>query len=125
MHTLRTSFPGWRTGTLQAALTPQEQLGVILGKWISGAPIPYMRWLSDLMPRSCEVWELKTADLRIFGWIYRPRIFIAASLEYADSYKGRSPQRSYEDAKALVIRERDSLDLDHPKFATGTYDEII
>jgi hypothetical protein len=125
MHTLQTDFPAWRTGTLQSVQTPQEQLGVILSKWISGSDIPYARGLSDLMPRSSEVWELKTADLRIFGWLYRPRVFIAVSLEYADWYKGRNPRRSYEDARDIVIRERETIDLDMPRFAAGTYDELV
>jgi hypothetical protein len=125
MHTLQTDFPAWRTGNLQSAQTPQEQLGVILAKWISGSPIPYLRGFSDLMPRSSEVWELKTADLRIFGWLYRPRVFIAVSLEFADWYKGRSPKRTYENARDEVIRERELIDLDMPKFATGTYDDLV
>ena len=46
-----------------------------------------------------EVWELKTADIRVFGWIYRPLIFIAAFADYADLYKGKNAPRSYPDAR--------------------------
>src|SRR5690606_40181291 len=60
----------------------------------------------DLMPRSDEVWELKTADLRIFGWLYRPRKFIAVVGGYADDYKGAHNKQNYEDAKRKVLRCR-------------------
>jgi len=79
----------------------------------------------DLMPATDEVWEFKTADLRIFGWLYRPRVFIAALLGYADFYKPPSPVGSYEDARKHVMSIRNTLDLDEPKYATGTFDDLV
>jgi hypothetical protein len=77
------------------------------------------------MPREKEVWELKTVDLRLFGWMCKPKHFIGVLGDYADLYKGKSAKKSYEDAIAKVVSARDSLDLDEPKFAKGTFDELV
>jgi hypothetical protein len=97
----------------------------LLSKWIAGAPMRYGRMFQDLMPSRHEVWEMKTADLRVFGWVYRPRVFIAALLDYADWYKPPTQIKSYNEARDRVVALRDALDLDEPKFATGTYDALV
>src|SRR4051812_33740079 len=74
---MRHEIPTMRTGRLMSAFTPKEQLIERLRQWMSGDPMAYGRMFHDMEPRSDEVWEMKTADLRIFGWIYRPREFIA------------------------------------------------
>ena len=79
----------------------------------------------DLMPIRDEVWEMKTADIRVFGWMYRPRVFIAVFGDCADTYKGKSATASYEVAKRRVVRERDRLDLDDPKFTPGVFDDLV
>lgn len=125
MGTLVGEFRTWRTGRLNAALSPQDQFDVILQKWISGQKMLYERMIQDLMPTRDEVWELKTADLRLFGWIYRPRVFIAAKLGYTDWYKPPTKRFTYEDARNEVMNVRDRLDLDPPKFATGEFDALV
>lgn len=100
-------------------------MDAILWKWITGAPMQYGRMFKDLMPRQDEVWEMKTPDLRIFGWLYRPRVFIAACLEYADWYKEPTKIKTYGATRNRVVAMRDALDLDEPKFATGQYDALV
>ncbi len=94
-------------------------------KWIAGKEIIYDRIFKDLMPMKDEVWEMKTADTRVFGWIYRPRIFIAVFGDYADLYKGKMRKASYEAAKQRVLKHRDNLDLDAPKFTSGVFDDLV
>lgn len=126
-------FPGWlqndlpklETGRLQAVETPEEQVDNALYRWITGKPIAYDRQFYDLMPRADEVWEMKTADIRIFGWMYRPLKFIAVFGDYADLYKGAKKSRSYDAAIRRVKSERDRLNFDEPKFVTGTFDELV
>ncbi|MGA2817363.1 MAG: hypothetical protein ABSE67_13885 [Xanthobacteraceae bacterium] len=110
---------------MKAQDTPSEQVDNVLYRWISGKDIIYSRQFQDLMPMADEVWEMKTADIRIFGWMYQPRKFIAVFGDYADLYKGRNKTRSYDDARGKVVRERDNLDLDQPKFVSGTFDELV
>jgi hypothetical protein len=119
-----TELPNWQTGRLNAATTPKDQMDVILFKWLSGKEMLYPKWINDLMPGRDEVWEMKTADLRIFGWMYRPCVFIAAFLDYADWYKQPNPIRSYNAARERVKNIRAVLDLDEPKFTTGTINAL-
>lgn len=112
-------------GRLNAPQSPAEQLDDILFRWIAGKEIRYSRMFQDLMPAHDEVWEHKRADLRIFGWMYKPRVFIAVRGVYADDLKGPNPTESYEDAKALVIRTRNELDLDEPKYTGGEFDALV
>jgi hypothetical protein len=79
--------PKLETGRLNSSLTPSEQLDDILHTWIAGEQVRYSRMFQDLMPAEDEVWEMKTADLRIFGWMYLPRYFIAVFGDYADHQK--------------------------------------
>lgn len=125
MKALTDDLPNWKTGRLQAAQTPAEQFDEILLKWTAGKDIKYDKWMKDLTPAQDEVWEMKTADLRIFGWLYKPLTFIAAFLDYADDYKGVNPKMDYEVTKGEVIAVRNALDLDPPKFATGTFDALV
>lgn len=125
MERLTNDLPTWECGRLKAAQTPQEQMDRILDTWISGREVRYGRMFKDLMPATDEVWEFKTADLRVFGWIYRPCIFIAALLGYADLYKPPSASKSYVDARNSVVAMRNGLDLDEPKYAKGVFDELV
>jgi len=77
------------------------------------------------MPHQDEVWEAKTPDLRIFGWMYKPRTFVAVFGDYADLYKGRNPRKSYDAAVRRVVRTRNDLRLSAPKFVSGTFDELV
>lgn len=68
---------------------------------------------------------MKTDDLRIFGWMYRPRVFVAAFGDYADWYKRPNPTKSYDDARDRVVRERAAIDLDPPKFTSGEFHDLV
>jgi hypothetical protein len=112
-------------GRLRATETPQEQLDNLFYRWVSGKRIIYDRMFKDLMPMSDEVWEMKTVDLRIFGWLYKPCVFVAVFGDYADLYKPPNVKASYEAARRRVMQVRDNLDLDEPKFATGVFDDLV
>jgi hypothetical protein len=78
-----------------------------------------------LSPKEDEVWEFNTIDLRIFGWIYRPNIFIGVFGDYADLYKVGRRRKSYDDAVQCVVSRRNRIPLDEPKFATGKFDDLV
>ena len=88
----------------------------------------HSRAFSNLKPTKHGVWEMKTADLRIFGWLWRPKIFIAAFAGLADDYKsqeGKPPRESYDEARDRVVWIRDRLDLDPPAYVTGDYNGLV
>ena len=122
---MRSKVPHMVTGRIASASTPQEQLIERLRQWIAGDPMAYGRMFHDLIPRSDGVWEIKTADLRIFGWMYRPREFIAVRGGYADDYKEPTKTKNYADDRREVIKARDALDLDGEKYADGEFDELV
>lgn len=125
MTALRNDLPNWTTGILNAAQTPTEQMDSLLSRWISGREMEYGRRFRVMRPVRDQVWEMKSLDLRIFGWIYRPRVFIAAVLGYTDWYKGRAPAHSYDAARGRVLETRDALDLDQPKFTAGELHALV
>jgi len=122
---LQYTLPKLDRGRLQAPDLPEEQVDNVLYRWLTGKEIRYSRQFQDLMPGTDEVWEMKTADIRIFGWMYRPLKFVAVFGDYADLYKGARRSRSYDDARQRVVNERNKLDLDPPKFAAGKFDELV
>lgn len=121
---MTSEVPAMTTGRLNAAQSPAEQLDSILKTWLSGNPMRYRQVMQDLMPLKDEVWELKTPDLRIFGWLYRPKVFIASCGGYADDYKHPTKTKTYDAAKRQVLNDRERLDLDPPKFTSGAFDAL-
>jgi hypothetical protein len=124
-HWLVNELPNLEPGRLKASESPQEQLDSMMYRWIAGKRIIYDRMFKDLMPMQDEVWEMKTVDIRVFGWIYRPLVFIAVFGDYTDRYKGKTSKASYETARQKVKESRDSLDIDEPKFTPGVFDDLI
>jgi len=122
---MRDEVPKMNAGRLASAFTPGEQLNERLRQWMSGDPMRYGRMFHDLQPASDAVWELKTADLRIFGWMYRDREFIGTHGAYADDFKEPTKRRNYSDERRAVVAARDSLPLDGVKFVTGDFDELV
>jgi len=124
-HWLDNDLPKLETGRLRASESPEEQLDFMMYKWIARKENNYDRMFKDLMPLKDEVWEMKTADIRVFGWLYKPLIFIAVFGDYADLYKGRNVKASYEQAKRKVLKHRNNLDLDAPKFTPGAFHDLV
>ena len=62
------------------------------------------------------VWELKTADVRIFGWFAVKDCFIGTDGDLKRNIIDRNLYRPYAEQAA---RFRSLLDLDEPKFVTG------
>jgi hypothetical protein len=85
---LSDELPTLEPGRLQAEDSPKGQMDYRLYQWITDRPMTYGKMFKDLMPKDAEIWEMKTVDLRVFGWLYKPKIFIAVFGDYADLYKG-------------------------------------
>jgi hypothetical protein len=122
---MRNEVPTMVTGRIASAFTPKEQLIERLRQWKVGDPMVYGPMFHDMDPSSDGVWEIKTADLRIFGWMYRPRQFIAFRGGYADHYKEPTKIKIYADERRDVVKARDALPLDGKKYAEGDFDELV
>jgi hypothetical protein len=123
---MREAVPMLETGRLNCALTPAEQLMLRIQQWLSGDPIKRGPMFQELKyPKDNDVWELKTDDLRLFGWMYQPKKLIIAAHGYADHYKEPTKIKNYADDVRTVMRLRDALPLDGPKLVKGEFDDLV
>ncbi len=121
-------LPAAAPGVIAARETPRQQMDTLLRKWNAGKPMSQGRAFDIMRPPTDSVWEMKTVDLRIFGWMHKPKCFVAVFGGLADDYKpqnGNEPKESYKEAMERVVWIRDRLHLDEPKFVTGDYDAIV
>src|SRR6266511_784828 len=114
----------WLVGTLPGMastygieLTPHEQFVDLAETFCRGERLAYGTQFKPLTHIVDGVWELKTADIRIFGWFHRKDCFIGAVADDATRIKQHRLYHGY--ANVTTKRFRDALDLDAPKFVTG------
>ena len=103
--------------------TPNDQFGVLLVNFIGGVSLQRDRRFSPISGGKDGVWELKTADIRVFGWFYRKDVFIAARINFTNVVKESNLYYGY---RGEICRERDAIDLNEPKFVAGNNpDDVI
>lgn len=95
---------------------PNEQLDALIYEFCSGVPLQIGRRFKALVHLGDGIWELKTADLRLFGWFTQKDCFVASDCDDAGRVKKVGLYRGY---CQQAVRLRDALDLDEPKFITG------
>lgn len=97
-------------------IEPIAQVDALMEVFCSGKPLSANKMFKCLKPWAGSVWELKTKDVRIFGWFKAQNIFICSNGGEATQIKQLQMYRSY---IAEAKRERDALDLDAPKYVEG------
>ena len=122
-------FPGWYEGDFKNAprvrgrnLSPYEQAEQILYEFMLGRPMAYDVDYKKLGPLGQHVWELKTPDVRIFGWFARRRYFVAVRGELKDKIPNAKLYGPYIES---VVNFRTALDLDLPKAVTEIAKDAI
>lgn len=108
--------------------TPAEQLDDLLNEYLGTEPFTVLWRFGPLFPPRGRawpgVWELKTADLRIFGWFYTLNTFIAVSGCATQLVKDNPGL--YGGFRDEVAHYRTQLPLDEPKFVAGEdYRDVI
>ena len=104
-------------------ITPLLQARALLKMFISGESLVEGETFRLMMPMEDDVYELKSADLRFFGWFYRPSVFIAVaadSMERVHSVSGLSS--AY---RSAVSTAREQIDLDPPKYIQGASTDYV
>jgi hypothetical protein len=112
---LQNDVPGW-TSAWNIDESPLEQLDALFAEFVAGEPLEYGTRFKKLRPRGNGIWELKTADVRIIGWFAHRDCFVAARIVEAHLVKAYNLYRALVDE---VIRIRDGLRYDEPKFVLG------
>lgn len=108
-------------------IRPIEQLFDLLGGFCGGERMNYGPDFKVLDPRSdgknYGIWELKTPDLRVFGWFFQKDIFIVSEVVLADFLK---KMNNYNRHVEFAVQYRDKLELDPPKYLqTMEYADVI
>jgi hypothetical protein len=99
--------------TVRVELSPAEQLFAFAQVFCSDDPLTYGDHFKPLHCRGRGVWELRTPDLRVFGWFPIKDHFVGVVANDASYIKDHGLYPGY---IGEVIRFRDQLNLDEPKF---------
>ncbi|SRR5579885_1254218 len=102
--------------------SPLEQVDDLFHDFVAGEDFSFYELSHSMEPLEDGVWELKTPDIRLFGWFYKKGIFLAANIDTMERVKKHNLYAGYRDD---VVRRRNQLDLDAPKFVTGGYADVL
>ena len=103
-------------GYHENAQSPMMQTDDLFYTFVSGGVIE-SDWPPHVMrPPREGVWELRTADLRFFGWFWRKGIFIISAVDQAVRCK---KFRLYAGYRKQCVRDRQSFGFDGEPFVIG------
>jgi hypothetical protein len=97
-------------------IEPHEQVAAMLADYCAGHILKIGAGLKALSHLGDGIWEMKTADVRIFGWFHQKDCFIGASLDIAETIK---TSKLYAGYCSEAVWRRSQLDLNMPKFIGG------
>jgi hypothetical protein len=97
--------PARRLGHATAA----EQIDDLFHSFLSGEPLIFTRQFRVVRAEENAVWELKTPDIRIFGWFLAKDCFVAVFGNWADTIKDHDLYRGY---RIAIRRLRRDLGID-------------
>jgi hypothetical protein len=93
-----------------------QQMDVLLETFCSGETLTFDQRFKPLNHLGEGIWELKTPDLRLFGWFPYRECFVCGALDTATNVKSHNLYAGYCNT---VKYFRDQLNLDNPKFVPG------
>lgn len=109
-------------GFYENAPSPEQQVDDLFYSFLSGDP-EISEWVPHPMrPHEDGVWELRTADLRFFGWFWRKGIFIISAVDQKTRCEQFGLYAGYRDQ---CLRDRDGFDLDPPPFVNGELQDVL
>lgn len=94
-------------------LTPLEQVEALFHDFVYARDFTGVGHFVNIMPQGDGVYEMKTPDVRVFGWFYRTAQFIAHSGALKNDIKGT---RAVGRIRREVVQARSRLNLDQPAF---------
>jgi hypothetical protein len=118
-------FVRWLNGILAGArppvhlseATPAEQIDDLFYAFLSGRPLVFTRQFRVVRAEENAVWELKTPDIRIFGWFMAKDCFVAVFGNWADTIKDHDLYRGY---RIAIRRLRRELGIDETLCVKGS-----
>jgi hypothetical protein len=110
---LENDLPLLQTTIIGGDSEPLEQVDAVLNEYVRGDHLSTdhrfkkLSWTPDL-----SVWEFKTPDIRIFGWVPAIDVFICCFGDHKDQIE---LMRSYGTYQARTSYVRSQMDLNEPK----------
>ncbi|WP_051177100.1 hypothetical protein [Rhizobium mesoamericanum] len=103
---------------------PLEQVDAIFHEYVVGEHMHLDRRFKSLSRTpDLFVWEFKTPDVRIFGWVPERDVFVCCFGDHKDEIETFSRYGLY---MARTAFRRDHLNLDPPKAIEGKdYDDVL
>jgi hypothetical protein len=96
---------------------PRYQAHDLIKAFITGRPFLENRLFKRMSPNSDDVYELRTPDLRFFGWFPHKDCFVAV---VGDTFERLKEEPSlYEKHRIHCVAFRREIDLDEPKYEAG------
>ena len=102
---LREILDGAQPSRLLGNTSPAEQIDDLFYSFLSGAPLIFTKQFRVVRAEDNAVWELKTPDIRIFGWFMAKDCFVAVFGNWADTIKDHDLYRGYRIAIRRLRRE--------------------
>ncbi len=110
---LKETLPYIKIASIYGETTPLEQVDDLFHEYIVGAKFNNDRRFKKLSSKpEYFVWELKSPDIRVFGWVPKKNSFICAFGDKTDQIKLWDSYNTYVARTKYV---RNYLDLDEPK----------
>jgi hypothetical protein len=97
-------------------VSPTDQLDALVEIFCSGETITYSTHFKPLAHLGDGVWELKTSDVRVFGFFHVKDWFVGVVADDANKIKRHGLYPGYANE---VVRYRNTLNLDNPKYVSG------
>lgn len=121
---LENVLPNLDHNELYDVLSPQEQVLAVFAEYVGGEQFIDDRRFKKLnWNPEYFVWELKTEEVRIFGWVPEKDVFICC---FGDSKDTILVEDSYGRYIAQTVYVRNNLDLDDPKFVeSGDLTDVV
>ena len=119
---IRDVLPGLQSdGYFDEAPTPSQQLDALFHQFLTGVEVfPFPP--KAMEPQTTGVWELRTHDLRAFGWFWRKGIFIMTSIDTKKRVVEHGLYNGYRDD---CTRRCGEIDLDPPRMITGRAEDVL
>jgi hypothetical protein len=76
-------------------ISPLQQLDNLFYEFVSGRPLVFSRQFRFVRAESNAVWEMKTPDLRVFGWFMKRDCFVAVFGDWTNHVKDFALYRGY------------------------------
>lgn len=103
-------------------ISPLENWEDLLNSFVAGEVLIFDRQIKPLTHFRDAVWELKTLEIRMFGWFYLVDHFICNDIDLATRIKHHNLYNGYRDA---AVRFRNKIDLSPPKFLIGDDPRVV